>query len=108
VLLIGLIIVSIAGELLGRLKWKRKGMATPRQWICEAENEGATGGSGFGGPGEIRTLDLFHAMEARSQLRHRPTGRFQHNISVRLFNGGSEMLADALKRPKSSKNSFLI
>ena len=26
-----------------------------------------------GGPGEIRTLDLFHAMEARSQLRHRPT-----------------------------------
>ena len=28
---------------------------------------------GFGGPGEIRTLDLFHAMEARSQLRHRPT-----------------------------------
>ena len=29
---------------------------------------------GFGGPGEIRTLDLFHAMEARSQLRHRPTG----------------------------------
>ena len=28
---------------------------------------------GFGGPGEIRTHDLFHAMEARSQLRHRPT-----------------------------------
>ena len=27
----------------------------------------------FGGPGEIRTHDLFHAMEARSQLRHRPT-----------------------------------
>ena len=26
-----------------------------------------------GGPGEIRTHDLFHAMEARSQLRHRPT-----------------------------------
>lgn len=25
-----------------------------------------------GGPGGIRTLDLFHAMEARSQLRHRP------------------------------------
>ncbi len=25
-----------------------------------------------GGPGEIRTHDLFHAMEARSQLRHRP------------------------------------
>ena len=29
----------------------------------------------FGGPGRDRTDDLFHAMEARSQLRHRPTGR---------------------------------
>src|SRR5271170_6151869 len=29
--------------------------------------------SGFGGPGRDRTDDLFHAMEARSQLRHRPT-----------------------------------
>ena len=29
----------------------------------------------FGGPGEIRTHDLFHAMEARSQLRHRPARR---------------------------------
>ena len=28
---------------------------------------------GFGGPGRDRTDDLFHAMEARSQLRHRPT-----------------------------------
>ncbi len=27
----------------------------------------------FGGPGRVRTVDLFHAMEARSQLRHRPT-----------------------------------
>jgi hypothetical protein len=27
----------------------------------------------FGGPEGIRTLDLFHAMEARSQLRHRPS-----------------------------------
>ncbi len=27
----------------------------------------------FGGPGEIRTHDLFHAMEAPSQLRPRPT-----------------------------------
>ena len=32
----------------------------------------------FGGPGRDRTDDLFHAMEARSQLRHRPTfgGKF--------------------------------
>ena len=29
-------------------------------------------GGWTGGPGEIRTHDLFHAMEARSQLRHRP------------------------------------
>jgi hypothetical protein len=28
----------------------------------------------IGGPGRDRTDDLFHAMEARSQLRHRPTG----------------------------------
>ena len=27
----------------------------------------------LGGPGRDRTDDLFHAMEARSQLRHRPT-----------------------------------
>jgi hypothetical protein len=29
----------------------------------------------IGGPGRDRTGDLFHAMEARSQLRHRPTVR---------------------------------
>jgi hypothetical protein len=29
----------------------------------------------FGGPDRDRTDDLFHAMEARSQLRHRPTFR---------------------------------
>ena len=28
---------------------------------------------GFGGPGEVRTLDLMTASHARSQLRHRPT-----------------------------------
>ena len=33
------------------------------------------GGVFFGGPGRVRTVDLFHAMEARSQLRHRPTNR---------------------------------
>jgi hypothetical protein len=30
-------------------------------------------GARVGGPGRDRTDDLFHAMEARSQLRHRPT-----------------------------------
>jgi hypothetical protein len=29
-------------------------------------------GEKLGGPGRDRTDDLFHAMEARSQLRHRP------------------------------------
>ena len=29
----------------------------------------------IGGPGRDRTDDLFHAMEARSQLRHRPTDK---------------------------------
>src|SRR5579863_9308184 len=38
----------------------------------------------FGGPEGIRTLDLFHAMEARSQLRHRPTNNcFEIITSVR-------------------------
>ena len=35
----------------------------------------------FGGPEGIRTLDLFHAMEARSQLRHRPTYPFLQYIT---------------------------
>ena len=30
----------------------------------------------IGGPDRDRTDDLFHAMEARSQLRHRPTFRW--------------------------------
>ena len=40
----------------------------------------------FGGPGEIRTHDLFHAMEARSQLRHRPPGSFLQYITAAPFN----------------------
>lgn len=35
----------------------------------------------FGGPEGIRTLDLFHAMEARSQLRHRPTPATRFRIA---------------------------
>ena len=39
---------------------------------------------GIGGPGRVRTVDLFHAMEARSQLRHRPNEQlfFEDNISA--------------------------
>ncbi len=36
----------------------------------------------FGGPGRDRTDDLFHAMEARSQLRHRPTVWGHYGLSV--------------------------
>ena len=40
-----------------------------------SEAMGTKWAEGFGGPGRDRTDDLFHAMEARSQLRHRPTLR---------------------------------
>ena len=36
----------------------------------------------FGGPDRDRTDDLFHAMEARSQLRHRPTCCFKCNSPI--------------------------
>jgi hypothetical protein len=32
-----------------------------------------------GGPGGIRTPDLLNAIEARSQLRHRPTNQIKAN-----------------------------
>ncbi len=43
-----------------------------------------------GGPDRDRTDDLFHAMEARSQLRHRPTV---------FYSGGLGGLASTLGRP---------
>src|SRR5712692_6976481 len=51
--------------------WTPGGLRRLRSWLA---------GDGkclkrFGGPGEIRTHDLFHAMEARSQLRHRPSSK---------------------------------
>ena len=52
-----------------------------RQWqlhvdsLLLSETIGTKWAEGFGGPGRDRTDDLFHAMEARSQLRHRPTLR---------------------------------
>src|SRR3954471_2394432 len=48
-------------------RWTRKRQDTSCAKLLE----------GFGGPGRDRTDDLFHAMEARSQLRHRPT--FERN-----------------------------
>jgi LPXTG-motif cell wall-anchored protein len=43
-----------------------------------------------GGPGRDRTDDLFHAMEARSQLRHRPTleGGDLHRQKLFSLSGG--------------------
>ena len=40
----------------------------------------------IGGPDRDRTDDLFHAMEARSQLRHRPTLRKDSFYSGRQLN----------------------
>ena len=41
----------------------------------------------IGGPGRDRTDDLFHAMEARSQLRHRPTWAGYNFYIVSAGNG---------------------
>jgi hypothetical protein len=45
----------------------------------------------IGGPDRDRTDDLFHAMEARSQLRHRPTLRKDS-----LYSGGAEPVRQCL------------
>jgi integrase len=47
-----------------------------KRWPAQVPNESI---EWDGGPGEIRTHDLFHAMEARSQLRHRPD---PHDLSI--------------------------
>ena len=41
----------------------------------------------IGGPGRDRTDDLFHAMEARSQLRHRPIRRENSNLIFAYVRG---------------------
>ncbi len=46
--------------------------------------------SGVGGPGRDRTDDLFHAMEARSQLRHRPTCEREISSGIPQWNSGVE------------------
>src|SRR5437868_14143798 len=59
--------------------------------VCSARGEhiarlrdGETAESRFGGPGRDRTDDLFHAMEARSQLRHRPTLSRRDSLILKL------------------------
>ena len=41
----------------------------------------------IGGPDRDRTDDLFHAMEARSQLRHRPTFAGYNSSIVSALHG---------------------
>src|SRR2546421_10225048 len=53
---------------------------------------------GFGGPGEIRTHDLFHAMEARSQLRHRPLLNLSDEYNI-LINTSPAPLPTMVKMP---------
>jgi hypothetical protein len=55
----------------------------------------------FGGPGEIRTHDLFHAMEARSQLRHRPTCQVDsYYITAPQFNGSRHAIFEHADVPQ--------
>ena len=42
---------------------------------------------GFGGPGEVRTLDLMTASHARSQLRHRPTWKTDNPLFLTRARG---------------------
>ena len=48
----------------------------------------------FGGPDRDRTDDLFHAMEARSQLRHRPT---MPTFLFSLSRSGSSNVRDPMR-----------
>src|SRR5665647_2984384 len=69
----------VAATLQGRTgrRLSRSPNATSRHRRRLPKDRWIGGGSGLladlGGPGRVRTVDLFHAMEARSQLRHRPT-----------------------------------
>jgi hypothetical protein len=47
----------------------------------------------IGGPGRDRTGDLFHAMEARSQLRHRPTLQGEISLGFGFQEGTITILA---------------
>src|SRR5438132_1133918 len=62
--------------------WTPAGLHGAALWLANS----AKCLKGFGGPGRVRTVDLFHAMEARSQLRHRPTGmRNYGHYSINWF-----------------------
>gem|GEM_PF-4746357 len=65
----------------------------------------------FGGPYRDRTGDLFHAMEARYQLRQRP--RYIHDYTVIILNllklvdlRRFELLTSAMRMQRSSQLSY--
>src|SRR5947199_4339983 len=55
----------------------------------------------IGGPGRDRTDDLFHAMEARSQLRHRPTWLKGEIFPKLLFTDWKAVVKPNNRRPPS-------
>ncbi len=63
---------------------------------------------GIGGPGRDRTDDLFHAMEARSQLRHRPTDKLLLVYTSREFRPTLRLrsLRATVERPGASVESM--
>jgi hypothetical protein len=52
----------------------------------------------IGGPDRDRTDDLFHAMEARSQLRHRPTPKEGLAYSLGCGSASQTELAEQSRR----------
>src|SRR5260370_5006952 len=50
-----------------------------------------------GGPGRVRTVDLFHAMEARSQLRHRPIFTADRQPRIEKLDLGWDTRSEALQ-----------
>ena len=65
----------------------------------------------IGGPDRDRTDDLFHAMEARSQLRHRPTmlvGQLFYFRRLGWFRQPSVLLVCSSKWPKDPNSYFRL
>src|SRR5262249_47228250 len=69
----------------------------PLPWSGRGQNRRLQLVGKVGGPGRDRTDDLFHAMEARSQLRHRPTACDHSILSKR------EKIVKPDSRPPSLK-----
>ena len=59
----------------------------------------------IGGPDRDRTDDLFHAMEARSQLRHRPTFRWDNSL---IFAAPARFVKSTQAAPINCTSSCLV